>query len=70
MLPAMTRRIDGPGAPRKQIGSNPMDRAYRLARSDKLTTIELATEHIIGDDVVAILDRSRIELLRRVMEAQ
>jgi hypothetical protein len=47
-----------------------MHRAHRLARSDKLTTIELATEHIIGDDVVAILDRSRIELLRRVMEAQ
>jgi hypothetical protein len=47
-----------------------MDRAYRLARSDKLTTIELATEHIIGDDVVAILDRSRMELPRRIVEAQ
>jgi hypothetical protein len=70
MLPAMTRRFVGPAGRAKQIGSNPMDRAYRLARSDKLTTIELATEHIIGDDVVAILDRSRIELLRRVMEAQ
>jgi hypothetical protein len=47
-----------------------MDRAHRSARSDKLTTIELATEHIIGDDVVAILDRSRMEFLRRVREAQ
>jgi hypothetical protein len=47
-----------------------MNRAYRLAHSDKLATIELATEHIIGDDVVAILDRSRMELLRRVVEAQ
>ena len=47
-----------------------MDRAHRLVRSDKLTTIELATEHIIGDHVVAILDRSRMELLRRIVEAQ
>jgi hypothetical protein len=47
-----------------------MDRAYRPARSDKLTTIELATEHITGDDVVAILERSRMELLRRIVEAQ
>ncbi len=47
-----------------------MDRAYRLARSDKLTTIELATEHIIGDEVVAILDRTRIDLARRLVEAQ
>jgi hypothetical protein len=59
-----------PRPPRKQIGSNPMDRAYRPARSDKLSTLELATEHIIGDDVVAILDRSRIELPRRIVEAQ
>jgi hypothetical protein len=47
-----------------------MDRAHRPARSDKLSTLELATEHIIGDDVVAILDRSRMELPRRIVEAQ
>ena len=47
-----------------------MDRAYRLARSDKLTTIELAIEHIIDDHVVAILERFPMELLRRIMEAQ
>jgi hypothetical protein len=52
------------------INSNAMDRAYRLGRSDKLTTIELAIEHIIGDDVVAILERSRMELLCRIVEAQ
>ncbi len=66
----MTRWIVGPGRRVKQIGGNPMDRAYRLARSDKLTTIELATEHITGGDVVAILDRSRMELLRRIVEAR
>jgi hypothetical protein len=66
----MTRRIDGPGRRASKSTSNPMDRAHRLARSDKLATIELATEHIIGDDVVAILDRSRMEVLCRIVEAQ
>jgi hypothetical protein len=66
----MTRRIDGPGRRASKSAANPMDRAYRLARSDELTTIELATEHIIGDDVVAILDRSRIDLTRRIVEAR
>jgi hypothetical protein len=66
----MTLLIDGPARRATQIGSNPVDRAHRLSRSDTLATIELATEHIIGDDVVAILDRSRMELLHRNVEAQ
>jgi len=47
-----------------------MDRAHRPSRSDTLTTLELATEHIIGDHVVAILDRTRLELRCRIVEAQ
>ena len=43
-----------------------MDRAHGLARSDKLTK----TEHVIDDHVVAVLERPRMELLRRTMEAQ
>ena len=47
-----------------------MDETNRPAHSDKLTSIELATECIIDDHVVTILARSRLELPRHIVEAQ
>jgi hypothetical protein len=57
-----------PAAP-NEIG-NPMVKTNRPAHSDKLTSIELATEHLVDDHVVAILERSRMECPRRIVEAQ
>ncbi len=47
-----------------------MVKTNRPAHSDKLTSVELATEYFIDDHVVAILERSRMECPRRIVEAQ